>query len=74
MVKNVSTVDLNIIALARHLKSKAALSAADKIVSAERLELSTNGLKGHCSAIELRAHAGTVKRTAFYHGKVVPST
>ena len=24
-------------------------------VSAERLELSTNGLKGHCSAIELRA-------------------
>ena len=26
------------------------------IVSAERLELSTNGLKGHCSTIELRAH------------------
>ena len=25
-------------------------------VSAERFELSTNGLKGHCSAIELRAH------------------
>lgn len=25
-------------------------------VSAERLELSTNGLKGRCSAIELRAH------------------
>jgi hypothetical protein len=24
-------------------------------VSAERFELSTNGLKGHCSAIELRA-------------------
>ena len=24
-------------------------------VSAERLELSTNGLKGHCSTIELRA-------------------
>ena len=27
----------------------------DSRVSAERLELSTNGLKGHCSAIELRA-------------------
>jgi hypothetical protein len=26
-------------------------------VSAERLELSTNGLKGHCSAIELRARS-----------------
>ncbi len=26
------------------------------LVSAERFELSTNGLKGHCSAIELRAH------------------
>lgn len=25
-------------------------------MSAERLELSTNGLKGQCSAIELRAH------------------
>ena len=24
-------------------------------MSAERFELSTNGLKGHCSAIELRA-------------------
>ncbi len=24
-------------------------------MSAERLELSTNGLKGHCSTIELRA-------------------
>ncbi len=28
------------------------------IVSAERLELSTNGLKGHCSTIELRARGG----------------
>lgn len=27
-------------------------------VSAERFELSTNGLKGHCSAIELRAQNG----------------
>jgi hypothetical protein len=26
------------------------------LVSAERLELSTNGLKGRCSTIELRAH------------------
>ena len=26
------------------------------IVSEERFELSTNGLKGHCSAIELLAH------------------
>jgi thioredoxin 1 len=26
-------------------------------MSAERLELSTNGLKGHCSTIELRAHS-----------------
>ena len=27
------------------------------LMSAERLELSTNGLKGHCSTIELRARA-----------------
>ena len=26
-------------------------------MSADRVELSTNGLKGHCSAIELRAHS-----------------
>ena len=32
------------------------LLAEDLSVSAERFELSTNGLKGHCSAIELRAH------------------
>jgi hypothetical protein len=42
------------------------------LVSAERFELSTNGLKGHCSAIELRAHE--VKRRAFYHGKYSSST
>ena len=29
----------------------------DSSVSAERFELSTNGLKGHCSAIELRARS-----------------
>jgi hypothetical protein len=28
------------------------------LVSAEGLEPSTNGLKGHCSTIELRAHSG----------------
>lgn len=28
----------------------------DSLVSAEGLEPSTNGLKGRCSAIELRAH------------------
>jgi hypothetical protein len=33
-------------------------------VSAERLELSTNGLKGRCSAIELRARAC---EDGFYH-------
>ncbi len=38
------------------------------LVSAERFELSTNGLKGRCSAVELRAHHFQ-KRTAFYHGK-----
>ncbi len=42
-------------------------------VSAERLELSTNGLKGHCSTIELRAHQRR-KRTAFYHDQVTSST
>jgi hypothetical protein len=36
-------------------------------VSAERLELSTNGLKGHCSAIELRARNGC----EFYHHKLL---
>ena len=32
-------------------------------MSVERLELSTNGLKGRCSAIELHAPV----RSAFYH-------
>jgi hypothetical protein len=35
-----------------------------KKVSAERLELSTNGLKGRCSAIELRA---PTCEQEFYH-------
>ena len=35
----------------------------ENFVSAERLELSTNGLKGHCSTIELRAHH--IRRRAF---------
>ena len=39
-------------------------------VSVERLERSTNGLKGHCSAIEL--HAQTVG--AFYHAHSFAST
>src|SRR5512136_956168 len=33
-------------------------SAECSRMSAERLELSTNGLKGHCSTIELRAPGG----------------
>jgi hypothetical protein len=42
----------------------------DKIpVSVERLELSTNGLKGHCSAIELHA-----RRAKFYHAPLAEST
>ena len=32
-------------------------------MSAERLELSTNGLKGHCSTIELRARSGLHSNT-----------
>jgi len=28
-------------------------------MSAKRIELLTNGLKGHCSTIELRAHTDT---------------
>jgi hypothetical protein len=39
------------------------------LVSAEELESSTNGLKGHCSTIELRA-----QRDAFYHAPKLPST
>lgn len=40
---------------------------AARYVSAERFELSTNGLKGHCSAIELRARGRLTheERTAF---------
>ena len=35
-------------------------------VSAEGIEPSTNGLKGRCSAIELRAQLGTQR---FYHAR-----
>ena len=38
-------------------------------MSEERFELSTNGLKGHCSAIELLARSGP-----FYHAPLVAST
>ncbi len=38
-------------------------------MSAEGLEPSTNGLKGHCSAIELRARV-----TEFYHAQQEAST
>ena len=38
-------------------------------MSVERLELSTNGLKGRCSAIELHAHDAT-----FYHAPSHAST
>jgi hypothetical protein len=38
-------------------------------VSVERLELSTNGLKGRCSSIELHARRGT-----FYHAARDAST
>ncbi len=43
--------------------------AEDKEVSAEGFEPSTNGLKGHCSAIELRARLFE-RRTAFYHAQL----
>jgi hypothetical protein len=45
--------------------------AVDLLVSVEGLEPSTNGLKGHCSAIELHArfYAG-----AFYHAHSLTST
>ena len=42
------------------------------VVSVEGLEPATNGLKGHCSAIEL--HARSITRTAFYHASYSPST
>ena len=38
-------------------------------MSVERLELSTNGLKGRCSTIELHARRGT-----FYHAALDAST
>ena len=41
--------------VARGSESKLKPSNAEGIVSAERFELSTNGLKGRCSAVELRA-------------------
>ncbi len=41
------------------------------LVSAGRLERPTNGLKGHCSTIELRAHP---KAKEFYHALLYAST
>ena len=41
--------------VARGSEPKLKPSNAEGIVSAERFELSTNGLKGRCSAVELRA-------------------
>ena len=38
-------------------------------MSVERLELSTNGLKGRCSTVELHARDGT-----FYHAALEAST
>ena len=43
-------------ALAMTFENKKALQKEDFFVSSGGLEPSTNGLKGHCSAIELRAH------------------
>ncbi len=40
-------------------------------MSVEGLEPSTNGLKGHCSAIELHA---LYNADAFYHAQPLPST
>jgi hypothetical protein len=39
-------------------------------MSATGFEPVTNGLKGHCSAVELRAR----ERCAFYHARCSPST
>ena len=41
--------------VARGSEPKLKPSNMEGIVSAERFELSTNGLKGRCSAVELRA-------------------
>ncbi len=38
------------------LNKKSFIVMKDLGVSTERIELSTNGLKGRCSTIELRAH------------------
>ena len=35
-------------------------------MSAKRIELLTNGLKGHCSTIELRAHTDTYFNMPYY--------
>ncbi len=35
-------------------------------MSAKRIELLTNGLKGHCSTIELRAHTDTYFNMPLY--------
>ena len=45
------------------LTTKSPLINEKTLMSVERLELSTNGLKGRCSAIELHARV----RSAFYH-------
>ena len=39
-------------------------------MSVEGLEPATNGLKGHCSTIELHAHL----RVGFYHAPFIKST
>lgn len=43
-------------------------------MSAGGFEPSTNGLKGHCSAVELRARNEISERFAFYHVKILAST
>jgi hypothetical protein len=46
----------------QHLADRWVLKTESYPVSAGRLELPTNGLKGHCSTIELRAHFGARQR------------
>ena len=41
-------------------------------VSAEGLEPATNGLKGHCSTIELRAHNGLNSITQVMQRQQIP--
>ena len=43
-------------------------------MSAGGFEPSTNGVIGHCSAVELRARNEIGERFAFYHVKILPST